>query len=184
MVVPPKHTPKWSFSVGKPMVVGYHHFRKPPYQQFQGDQLFWWAGLTSSFFFPHLAGIPSVFWDHVMDWGDEPRKKIASLMKARRDSGGVVFRCLGWPPKRWIHGTINVYPQENHKHQHHQMQIKYTKPHGSDLFVLWKPIGSSSLFGRFAKTVWGRWFLEPIFLGGFEVEALYLDVPLEVLVKG
>ena len=27
----PKNTPKWSFLVGKPMVVGYHHFRKPPY---------------------------------------------------------------------------------------------------------------------------------------------------------
>ena len=26
----PKNTPKWSFLVGKPMVVGYHHFRKPP----------------------------------------------------------------------------------------------------------------------------------------------------------
>ena len=25
------NTPKWSFVVGKPMVVGYHHFRKPPY---------------------------------------------------------------------------------------------------------------------------------------------------------
>ena len=24
-------TPKWSILVGKPMVVGYHHFRKPPY---------------------------------------------------------------------------------------------------------------------------------------------------------
>ena len=31
MVVPPFHTPKWSFLVGKPIVVGYHHFRKPPY---------------------------------------------------------------------------------------------------------------------------------------------------------
>ena len=31
MVVPPFHTPKWSFLVGKPMVVGYHHFRKQPY---------------------------------------------------------------------------------------------------------------------------------------------------------
>ena len=30
MVVPP-NTPKWSFLVGKPMVVGYHHFRKPSY---------------------------------------------------------------------------------------------------------------------------------------------------------
>ena len=32
MVVPPISHPKcWSFLVGKPMVVGYHHFRKPPY---------------------------------------------------------------------------------------------------------------------------------------------------------
>ena len=29
----PQNTPKWSFLVGKPMVVGYHHFRKPPYIQ-------------------------------------------------------------------------------------------------------------------------------------------------------
>ena len=27
----PQNTPKWSFLVGKPMVVGYHHFRKPRY---------------------------------------------------------------------------------------------------------------------------------------------------------
>ena len=27
----PKNTPKWSFLVGKPMVVGYHHFRNPLY---------------------------------------------------------------------------------------------------------------------------------------------------------
>ena len=27
----PQNTTKWSFLVGKPMVVGYHHFRKPPY---------------------------------------------------------------------------------------------------------------------------------------------------------
>ena len=31
----PQNTPKWSFLVGKPMVVGYHHFRKPPYMAFQ-----------------------------------------------------------------------------------------------------------------------------------------------------
>ena len=29
----PQNTPKWSFLVGKPMVVGYHHFRKPPYRR-------------------------------------------------------------------------------------------------------------------------------------------------------
>ena len=28
----PQNTPKWSFLVGKPMVVGYHHFRKHPYK--------------------------------------------------------------------------------------------------------------------------------------------------------
>ena len=28
----PRNTPKWLFLVGKPMVVGYHHFRKPPYR--------------------------------------------------------------------------------------------------------------------------------------------------------
>ena len=27
----PLNNPKWSFFVGKPMVVGYHHFRKPPF---------------------------------------------------------------------------------------------------------------------------------------------------------
>ena len=27
----PRNTPKWSFLIGKPMVLGYHHFRKPPY---------------------------------------------------------------------------------------------------------------------------------------------------------
>ena len=27
----PQNTPKWEFLVGKPLVVGYHHFRKPPY---------------------------------------------------------------------------------------------------------------------------------------------------------
>ena len=30
-----QNTPKWSFLVGKPMVVGYHHFRKPPYRWWQ-----------------------------------------------------------------------------------------------------------------------------------------------------
>ena len=29
----PQNTPKWSFLVGKPIVVGYHPFRKPPYRE-------------------------------------------------------------------------------------------------------------------------------------------------------
>ena len=36
----PQNIPKWSFLVGKRMVVGYHHFRKPP-------------GGDNSFFFVH-----------------------------------------------------------------------------------------------------------------------------------
>ena len=34
----PQNTPKWSFLVGKPMVVEYHHFRKPPISH-QGSSL-------------------------------------------------------------------------------------------------------------------------------------------------
>ena len=30
----PQHTPKWQFWVGKPMFVGYHRFRKPPFTRF------------------------------------------------------------------------------------------------------------------------------------------------------
>ena len=35
----PPNTPKWWFLVGKPMVVGYHHFRKPTYKT-----PFFWGG--------------------------------------------------------------------------------------------------------------------------------------------
>ena len=31
----PPNTPKWSFLVGKPMVVGYHHLRKPPHVEME-----------------------------------------------------------------------------------------------------------------------------------------------------
>eukprot|EP00929_Paragymnodinium_shiwhaense_P012461 TRINITY_DN11967_c0_g1_i1.p1 TRINITY_DN11967_c0_g1~~TRINITY_DN11967_c0_g1_i1.p1 ORF type:complete len:1741 (-),score=483.75 TRINITY_DN11967_c0_g1_i1:336-5558(-) len=32
-------------------------------------------------------GIPSIFWDHMMDWGEHHRNSIAGLIKARRDAG-------------------------------------------------------------------------------------------------
>ena len=35
----PQNTPKWSFLVGKPMVVGYHQFRKPPRSKLNFDHL-------------------------------------------------------------------------------------------------------------------------------------------------
>ena len=56
-----------------------------------------------------IRGIPSVFWDHIMDWGDEPKKKISALMKARRDSGDAgdgkwigVWLCDGRTFSRWV----------------------------------------------------------------------------------
>lgn len=32
-------------------------------------------------------GIPSIFWDHVTDWGEHMRSQITELLKARRESG-------------------------------------------------------------------------------------------------
>ena len=47
----PQNTPKWSFFVGKPMVVGYHHFRKPPHNYIChsadphiSPTILWWNG--------------------------------------------------------------------------------------------------------------------------------------------
>jgi len=41
----PQNTPKWSFLVGKSMVVGYHHLRKHPYMGIKSDIL----GLAKTF---------------------------------------------------------------------------------------------------------------------------------------
>ena len=48
----PQNTPKWSFSVGKPMVVGYHHVRKPPSKK--GPKIFTpgrWTRILSCYAF-------------------------------------------------------------------------------------------------------------------------------------
>ena len=55
----PQNTPKWSFLVGKPMVVGYHHFRKPPYV-FMVIVAFAMLGMLSAFYFS-LFHLPT-FW--------------------------------------------------------------------------------------------------------------------------
>eukprot|EP00438_Fugacium_kawagutii_P018032 Skav216301 [mRNA] locus=scaffold494:161738:175993:- [translate_table: standard] len=34
--------------------------------------------------------IPSIFWDHICDWGDDVRNKISNLLKLRTDSGAQV----------------------------------------------------------------------------------------------
>ena len=52
----PQNTSKWSFLVGKPMVVGYQHFRKPPSS--------WWFQISNAFYF------------HPENWGNDPIRLI------------------------------------------------------------------------------------------------------------
>ena len=49
MVVPPKHPKMIIFFVGKPIVVGYHHFRKPPYPSLPGNRSFEGSHLFCTF---------------------------------------------------------------------------------------------------------------------------------------
>ena len=48
----PQNTLKWSFLVGKPMVVGYHHFRNPPHG--------WFHACFFLFFFWKVSCFPSI----------------------------------------------------------------------------------------------------------------------------
>ena len=55
----PQNTPKWSFLVGKPMVVGYHHFRKHPSRQVDNvvrccPSLRWFMGFCDLLSFTHV----------------------------------------------------------------------------------------------------------------------------------
>ena len=65
MAVPPKHTPKWSFLVGKPMVVGEtHHFRKPPLDILSNTRF-------GSIFRKSSRKLDDKIWQ---SWGFEPRR--------------------------------------------------------------------------------------------------------------
>ena len=57
----PQITPTWSFLVGKPMVVGYYHFRKPPY--FLSHSWFGWRTTGDTHLF--LTITTSWFWLYV-----------------------------------------------------------------------------------------------------------------------
>ena len=56
----PQNTPKWSLLVGKSMLVGYHHFWKPPYGRLGSTGVLWNCG-----FFWEVQGWQSspIFWD-------------------------------------------------------------------------------------------------------------------------
>ena len=58
----PQNTPKWSFLVGKPMVVGYHHFRKPPFS----DTAVAMSPCLAYFFCETKKS--QVWWCHGMPW--------------------------------------------------------------------------------------------------------------------
>ena len=79
----PQNTPKWSFLVGKPMVVGYHYFRKPPKTSCASDEpqggtklsAAKWARLRSSPNTDYLAATMNRVWP-LLTWQD----KFAILM--------------------------------------------------------------------------------------------------------
>ena len=73
----PPNTPKWSFLVGKPMVVGYHHFWKPPYRAAK-------CFITPVVFAPGL-----VHWSVTLDPGP------SSPMR-RHNPPRWLQRCGGW----------------------------------------------------------------------------------------
>ena len=80
MVVPPKH-PKMIILLGKPMVGGYHHFRKPPFRAKQFQNMFisslkmgsfgkvvWCFSHINSWKLVRKFGVSThVFWYHTFD---------------------------------------------------------------------------------------------------------------------
>ena len=55
----PQNNPKWSFLVGKPIVVGYHHFRKPLYCSWKkSSKLTSWGWSVVAWFTTGFFSIP------------------------------------------------------------------------------------------------------------------------------
>ena len=86
-IVVPQNIPKWSFLVGKPMVVGYHHFRKPP----NLPHVFLITLLT---FHASGAGAPAAA-AASRCWGPL-RPPSARDMRIRRLAGGHPAMLLDW----------------------------------------------------------------------------------------
>ena len=61
----PQNTPKWPFLVGKPMVVGYHHFRKHPYisvTKHKNNQRLHGKRVSSCHNFSNVTVFFGIFW--------------------------------------------------------------------------------------------------------------------------
>ena len=88
----PQNTPKWSFLVGKPMVVGYPHLRKPPY-------IFAGSGGNEAFTLeiPQISKrtVRSREWDKGKTMAKHHLKKFALAQKLNTsyDSLGKSFIC-------------------------------------------------------------------------------------------
>lgn len=83
-MVVPQNTPKWSFSVGKPMVFWYHHFRKPQYLY-----------ITDHWFSMHTK----------MAWGTTVRQTQRSLLVQVRLEEPRVFASAKW---KWLEAQIKL----------------------------------------------------------------------------
>ena len=112
MVVPPISTPKWSFLVGKPMVVGYHRFRKPPNVGWKWFESL--TGRTSDERTVDSSG-PTFVRIHACHRPVELHFHVHATWKFQLDRGGSwdeSYWCQGW------HGWTKVDPkwQENEEY--------------------------------------------------------------------
>ena len=79
----PQNTPKWSFLVGKPMVVGYHHFWKHPYDQ-PKQCLCFFGKISQNYHIDLYCLIPPAKWVPVND----PLSNLPVPGKKTWDVGG------------------------------------------------------------------------------------------------
>ena len=81
----PQNTPKSSFLVGKPMVVGYHHFRKPPYGH---STCHWTLGGTCSL---DVQSWMTCYAANVTDCGGRSNIITVSILHTKRLSIPIQF---------------------------------------------------------------------------------------------
>ena len=88
MVAPPFHTQKWSFLVGKPMVVGYHHFRETPLYR-------WWTSQVGG------------------KW-TKPRTKLPGKMRSILEDGFTILEV--WRDQQLL--PVKMTSKPNHHSYH------------------------------------------------------------------
>ena len=104
----PQNTPKWSSLVGKPVVVGYHHFRKPPYTH---------KNLGYPINVPLLWGWSSAHFTLQQSWSKIPivKQTVIRLMGSEIRRAPVEGKVVFFPlfigflqtSKRWLFGILS-----------------------------------------------------------------------------